>query len=108
MFKEFTRTPAGVDREGKANLSGVGEGTEGSGEVLLEVRNHHTSQAGTPLRINDDDPNQYIGYFENRFGEQAIVFDCTTQTANLHLGDAGWETSSYSAKLSCSGCAPAG
>jgi len=71
----------------------MGEGTEGSGEVLLEVRNHHTSEAGTPPRISDDDPNQYIGYFENPFGEQALfVFDGATRAATLYLGDAGWET----------------
>lgn len=51
------------------------------------------SAAGTPLRIRDDDPNQYIGYFENPYGEQAVfVFDRTTRTATLYLGDAGWET----------------
>ena len=44
----------------------MGEGTEGSGEVLLEVRNHHTSEAGTLPRISDADPSVYIGYFENR------------------------------------------
>jgi hypothetical protein len=71
----------------------MGEGTEGSGEVLLEVRNHHMSQAGTPPRISDADPNQYIGYFENRYGEQAVfVFNRTTQSAILNLGDAGWRT----------------
>jgi len=71
----------------------VGDASESFGEVLLEVRNHHTSEAGEPPRISDDDPNQYIGYFENQFGEQAIfVFDRTTRTAKLHLGDAGWET----------------
>lgn len=71
----------------------MGEGTEGSGEVLLEVRNHHTSEAGTLPRISDADPSLYIGYFENRYGEQAVfVFNRTTQSAILHLGDAGWET----------------
>jgi hypothetical protein len=61
--------------------------------VVLEVRNHHASEAGTPPRIIDDDPNQYIGYFENRFGEQALfVFNRGTQKAILYFSDAGWET----------------
>ncbi|MBV9595762.1 MAG: hypothetical protein JOZ87_02795 [Chloroflexi bacterium] len=64
-----------------------------SGDVVLEVRNHHASAAGTPPRIIDDDPNQYIGYFENRFGEQALlVFNRGTRKAILYVGDAGWET----------------
>lgn len=64
----------------------MGEGREGSGEVLLEIRNHHAPEAGTPPRISDDDSNQYIGYFENPFGEQALfVFDGATRTATLYL-----------------------
>lgn len=67
--------------------------SEWTANVLLQVRNHHTSEAGTPPRISDNDPNRYIGYFENPYGEQAVfVFDRTTQTAAVYLGDAGWET----------------
>ena len=66
---------------------------EALGDVVLQVRNHHTAEAGRPPRISDEDPNQYIGYFENPFGEQAVfVFDGSTRTATLYLGDAGWET----------------
>ena len=66
---------------------------EALGDVVLQVRNHHTSEAGTPPRISDDDPNRYIGYFENPFGEQALfVFDGSARTATLYLGDAVWET----------------
>ena len=46
-----------------------------------------------PSRIDDADPDRYVGYFENPFGEQAVfVFDRGTRTATLYLGDAGWET----------------
>lgn len=66
---------------------------ETSGEVLLQVRNHHTAEAGTPPLVSDNDPTQYIAYFENPFGEQALfVFERTTRTATLYLGDAGWDT----------------
>jgi hypothetical protein len=66
---------------------------QATGDVLLQVRNHHTAAAGTPPRIDDADPDRYVGYFENPFGEQAVfVFDRSTRTATLYLGDAGWET----------------
>ena len=66
---------------------------QATGDVLLQVRNHHTAAAGTPPRIDDADPDRYVGYFENPFGEQAVfVFDRGPRTATLYLGDAGWET----------------
>jgi hypothetical protein len=66
---------------------------ETSGDVLLQVRNHHLAAAGTPPRIDDADANRYIGYFENVYGEQAVfVYDHSSQTATLYMGDAGWET----------------
>ena len=65
---------------------------ETSGDVLLQVRNHHSGTAGTPPRIADVDTNRYIGYFENVYGEQAVfVFDHSSRTAMLYMGDAGWE-----------------
>jgi len=61
-------------------------------DVLLQVRNHHTSEAGTPPRIDDADLNHYVGYFENAYGEQAVfVFDRASRSGTLYLGDAGWE-----------------
>jgi hypothetical protein len=66
---------------------------EASGDVLLQVHNHHSASAGTPPRINDADVNHYIGYFENVYGEQTVfVFDRWAGTGTLYLGDAGWET----------------
>jgi hypothetical protein len=51
------------------------------------------ASAGRPPRVNADDANQYVGYFENAHGEQALsVYDRDAQTATVHLGDAGWET----------------
>jgi len=62
--------------------------------TLLQVRNRHSPEAGTPPRIADDlDANQYVGYFENGYGEQALfVYDRDAGTGRLYLGDAGWET----------------
>ncbi len=38
-----------------------------------------------------DDPNQYIGYFENALGEQWVfTFHRPSQTAELRGGDIGW------------------
>lgn len=60
--------------------------------VILQITNHHTPACGTPPRI-EERPDQYLGYFENEFGEQMIfVFDRSTGTGLLYAGDAGWET----------------
>jgi hypothetical protein len=62
--------------------------TNRSDAPLFQVRNHHSAACGTPPHIDDLRPNQYLGYFENQYGEQAVfVYD------RLYLGDAGWETS---------------
>jgi hypothetical protein len=60
---------------------------------LFQVRNHHTAACGAPPRIDDLRPSQYLGYFENPYGEQAVfVYDRDSSQAVLYLGDAGWET----------------
>ena len=60
---------------------------------LFQVRNHHSAECGTPPHIDDRSPSQYLGYFENQYGEQAVfVYDRDSSQAVLHLGDAGWET----------------
>ena len=60
--------------------------------VILQTANHHTPACGTPPRI-EEQPGQYLGYFENEFGEQMIfVFDQSTGTGLLYADDAGWET----------------
>jgi len=59
---------------------------------LFQVSNHHSAECGIPPHIDDVHPNQYLGYFENQYGEQAIfVHDCGSNQAVLYLGDAGWE-----------------
>jgi hypothetical protein len=59
---------------------------------LFCVRNHHSSDCGTPPGIDDSSPSQYLGYFENQHGEQAVfVYDRDSRQAMLYLGDAGWE-----------------
>ena len=62
-------------------------------EPLLQIRNHHAGGSGDPPIVSGNDPNVYIGYFENAFGEQWIfTFDRTTKKAELRGGDAGWNT----------------
>jgi hypothetical protein len=61
--------------------------------LVLQVRNHHSATSGTPPHIDDLRPNQYLGYFENQYGEQAVfVYDRDSSQAVVYLGDAGWET----------------
>ena len=61
--------------------------------LLLQVRNRHSAKAGIPPRIDDLRSNQYVGYFENAYGEQALfVYDRDARTGIVYLGDAGWET----------------
>jgi hypothetical protein len=68
--------------------------TNRSDAPLFQVRNHHSAESGPPPHIDDRSPNQYLGYFENQHGEQAVfVYDRDSHQAVLHLGDAGWETS---------------
>jgi len=59
---------------------------------ILQIRNHHVASCGTPPRI-EERPHQYLGYFENEYGEQMIfLFDQDNGTGMLYAGDAGWET----------------
>ena len=67
--------------------------SETADATLLQVRNRHSPEAGPPPHIVDLDGNQYVGYFENGYGEQALfVYDRDAETGKLYLGDAGWET----------------
>jgi len=62
------------------------------GSLILQITNHHVPASGTPPRI-EERPGQYLGYFENEYGEQMIfVFDRSSGTGRLYAGDAGWET----------------
>ncbi|MEQ8785096.1 MAG: hypothetical protein RIC55_02315 [Pirellulaceae bacterium] len=59
---------------------------------MLTIHNHHAPSCGDPPIANDS-PDSYVGYFENRFGEQWVfTFDRSTKTASLHGGDIGWNT----------------
>jgi hypothetical protein len=67
--------------------------TNGDDALLFQVRNHHSADCGTPPHIDDGSPSQYLGYFENQYGEQIVfVFDRDSNHAVLYLGDAGWQT----------------
>lgn len=66
--------------------------TDWADTPLFCVRNHHSAECGTPPRIDDSSPSQYVGYFENPYGEQAVfIYDRDSRQAMLYLGDAGWE-----------------
>jgi hypothetical protein len=66
--------------------------TNPSDAPLFQVRNHHAATSGPPPHIDDLRPNQYLGYFENQYGEQALfVYDRDSSQAILYLGDAGWD-----------------
>lgn len=59
---------------------------------LFCVRNHHSVECGTPPRIDDYSPSQYLGYFEDQHGEQAVfVYDRDSSQASVYMGDAGWD-----------------
>jgi hypothetical protein len=62
-------------------------------EPLLNIRNHHAASCGDPPIIACDAAHCYIGYFENRYGEQWIFTrDRETGQATLRGGDVGWNT----------------
>ncbi len=59
---------------------------------LFCVRNHHSADCGAPPCIDDHSPSQYLGYFENQHGEQAVfVYDRDSRQAMVYVGDAGWQ-----------------
>lgn len=56
-------------------------------DELLRVGNRHAAA----LRI-EERPGRYLGYFENRFGEQLVfVHEDGELDATLFHGDVGWE-----------------
>ena len=66
--------------------------TNSTDTPLFSVRNHHVAECGTPPRIDDLRPSQYLGYFENQHGEQAVfVYDRDSSQAIVYIGDAGWD-----------------
>ena len=62
-------------------------------EPLLRIHNHHVAECGDPPIINGDDPDLYIGYFENPYGEQWVfTYHRKTHKSELRGGDIGWNT----------------
>jgi hypothetical protein len=60
---------------------------------LFQVDNHHSAASGIPPHITDLASHQYLGYFENEYGEQALfVYDRDASTAVVSVGDAGWQS----------------
>lgn len=56
------------------------------------MRNKHIPTGSEPPAITNDVEGQYLGYFENRHGEQWVfVYDRVAQTGALRGGDVGWE-----------------
>ena len=55
---------------------------------LLRILNHHTVAAPALA----PGPDCYLGYFENRYGEQAVfVCERGSPTATVYLGDLDWQ-----------------
>ncbi len=62
-------------------------------EPLLSIRNHHSPACGDPPIVNEDDLDTYIGYYENRYGEQWVfISNRATGESVLRGGDSGWNT----------------
>ena len=62
-------------------------------QPLLQIRNRHAVACGDPPIVNGDDPDLYIGYFENPHGEQWVfTHHRKTKKAELLGGDVGWNT----------------
>ena len=63
--------------------------------LVIEVHNTHSAECGTPPTIvKRSGDGQYVGYFENQFGEQWVVeIDRKSETGSLRGGDVGWEQS---------------
>jgi hypothetical protein len=58
---------------------------------LLCIHNRHTAACGDAPIIDSENPQLYIGYFENSHGEQWIfTFNRTSRVAELRGGDIGW------------------
>lgn len=60
-------------------------------EPLLRINNHHVAACGDPPIVNGDDPDLYIGYFENPDREQWVfTYHRKTRKSELRGGDIGW------------------
>ena len=60
-------------------------------QTILTIYNRHTEACGPPPAVSNESPDVYVGYFENRYGEQWIfTYDRRTRTAMLRGGDTHW------------------
>lgn len=58
---------------------------------IVQIFNRHTQHCGTPPHISNADEKLYVGYFENRHGEQFIfTFNRETKEGRLRAGDLEW------------------
>ena len=57
-------------------------------DELMRLTNHHPAAAPAI----EERPGRYLGYFENKFGEQLVfVHDDGELDATVFLGDVDWE-----------------
>jgi hypothetical protein len=64
-----------------------------SAEPILTIYNQHTAHCGIPPALTKASRAVYVGYFENRYGEQWIfTFERTSREACLRGGDVDWGT----------------
>jgi hypothetical protein len=58
---------------------------------ILTIYNQHTAACGIPPAFSNEAADLYVGYFENRYGEQWIfTFNRATREAMLRGGDVDW------------------
>ena len=54
---------------------------------MLTIHNRHSAACGIPPALSTEAADLYIGYFENRYGEQWVfTFDRATGGASLAAG----------------------
>ena len=60
-------------------------------EPILTIYRYDAAGSGTPPAISNEASDLYIGYFENRYGEQWIfTFNRVTREAILRGADLDW------------------
>ena len=65
----------------------------GSTPLLTQLGRAPYQPGRIPAAVSTEAADLYIGYFENRYGEQWIfTCDRATREASLRGGDAGWAT----------------
>jgi len=59
---------------------------------LLILWNKHYPSCGDPPAFTNKTGDKYIGYFQNRFGEQWVfVYDPVSKKGELRGGDISWD-----------------